>query len=71
LSNISKVKVEIVPGKLLELKIPKGYSVWDLLLELKINPEEVIVLREGIPVTEEEEVRDGDYLQVIRVASGG
>ncbi len=47
------------------------FRVRDLLKELKLNPEEVIVIRNGDVVTEDEVVRVGDEVEIVRVISGG
>ncbi len=49
----------------------RDLKVRDLLKELKLNPEEVIVIRNGEVVTEDEVVRVGDEIEIVRVISGG
>ena len=39
----------------------------DLLREMRINPETVLVMRNGEVVTEEEKLRDNDILRIISV----
>jgi len=54
-----------------ELTVPRGTIIEHLLHMLKLNPEEVIVLRGEEPITEDEEIVDDDCLRIIRVVSGG
>lgn len=42
-----------------------------LLQELKINPEEVLVIRNGEIITLDEELEDSDKIEVLSVVSGG
>lgn len=42
-----------------------------LLLELKINPEEVLVIRNGEIITLEENLEDSDTIEILSVVSGG
>ena len=42
-----------------------------LLLKLKLNPEEVIVVKNGELTTVEDEVNNNDELKVLSVVSGG
>jgi sulfur carrier protein len=53
------------------IKINKGNSVKQVLEHLKINPTTVIVSKNNEIVVEDEEVKDGDFLNVISVISGG
>ena len=67
-----KVKIEYVgfqrKGDVLEVGENKTYS--DLLEELGINPETVVLVRNGLPVPVDDKVEEGE-LEVIRVISGG
>jgi sulfur carrier protein ThiS len=42
-----------------------------LLLELKINPEEVLVVKNGEIITLEEQLEDSDTVEILSVVSGG
>ena len=57
-------------GKAQELDA-KGNSVLHVLEHLKINPEIVLVARNGTIVPETEELHEGDSLEIIRTVSGG
>ena len=46
-------------------------SVDDLLKSLKINPETVLVVKNGEVVTEKEELKDVDKIKILSVVSGG
>jgi len=66
------VKLIIVPSNEPTIvKVPQGTTVEKLLNLMNINPEEVVVLRDKIPITEDDIVHDGDLLEIIRVVSGG
>ncbi len=56
--------------KVIELD-KENLSVRNLLRELKLNPEEVIVLKNGQAVTEDEKINKDDEVEIIRVISGG
>ncbi len=46
-------------------------TVEALLSELSINPETVVVVREDVILSAEEEVSDGDTITLLSVVSGG
>ncbi len=48
-----------------------SFRIEDLLLELDINPVEVIVARNGRIVSEDETVGCGDELKIVRFVHGG
>jgi len=48
-----------------------GNVVADLLKEIRINPETVIVVREGEVLTEKEILQDKDKIELLSVISGG
>ena len=54
-------------------KLSKRFSgkVRDLLKLLNINPETVIVAKDGILVTEEDTLSDKDNIKIMSVISGG
>ncbi|MDO8655801.1 MAG: MoaD/ThiS family protein [Nanoarchaeota archaeon] len=45
--------------------------VSDLLKEMNINPETVIVVRDGEVITEKEILKDKDKIELLSVISGG
>jgi len=45
--------------------------VKDLLAHLSLNREAVIVVVDGVLVTEDKTVREGEKVKIIRVVSGG
>ncbi len=45
--------------------------VIDIFKELNLNPEEYLVIRDGKVLTEDEEVKEDDEIELIRVISGG
>ncbi|WP_424359357.1 MoaD/ThiS family protein [Methanocella sp. MCL-LM] len=53
-----------------EVDLPEGSSYFDLLNELKINPETVVVFKNGVPVAFDSAVESGT-IDVMRVVSGG
>ncbi|MEW5897113.1 MAG: MoaD/ThiS family protein [Nanoarchaeota archaeon] len=46
-------------------------TVKDLLLQLKINPENVIIVKNNEVLTEEEKLGSGDKIELLSVISGG
>ncbi len=48
-----------------------GKNVFDLLKQLKINPEVVIVVRNKEVITEDETLHDQDIIDLLSVVSGG
>jgi sulfur carrier protein ThiS len=53
--------------------ITKNFSgkIVDLLKQLKINSNEVLVVKNGSLINEEENVEDSDELRILSVISGG
>ena len=49
----------------------QGKTVFDLLHQLKINPEVVIVVRNNEVITEDEILNDNDIIELLSVVSGG
>jgi len=52
------------------VNIPAGANYEQLLLELKLNPEEVLIFVDNEPVPFDERVRPGT-VRVLKVVSGG
>ncbi|MEK6950314.1 MAG: MoaD/ThiS family protein [Nanoarchaeota archaeon] len=48
-----------------------GKTVQELLTELAVNPEAVIVVRQGEVLTEKESLHDQDTVELLSVISGG
>ncbi len=46
-------------------------KVMDIFKELNLNPEEYLVIRGGKVLTEDEEIKEDDEIELIRVISGG
>jgi len=66
------VKVKIVAGETEEriIEAAEGDTYECVLAKLGVNPVEVVVLRNGKPVPEDETVDKSD-ITVIRIVSGG
>ncbi len=67
-----KVTVKLFVGEVCsrDVEIPDGATYFDLLSFLKVNPETVVVFKDGVPVAFDSPVR-GDRIEVMRVVSGG
>ena len=67
-----RVKVVLIPGNSEKtLELPDGSRIIDLLGKLGLNREMHVVKLNGEIVVEEERLKDGDVVEVIRVVSGG
>jgi thiamine biosynthesis protein ThiS len=53
------------------LEIPKGQTIESLLKKLRINPQTVIVVKNGEVVPEQETLSVGDELKILSVKLGG
>jgi sulfur carrier protein ThiS len=49
----------------------KVNTVKKLLLELELNPEASLVVRNGALVADDEKLSEGDIIKILSVASGG
>ena len=49
----------------------EGKTVADLLKFLNIESSRVVVVRNNEVITEDEEIKDGDYIKILDVVSGG
>ncbi len=58
----------VVDGKEMETKARR---IRELMEELSINPETVVVRKNGEIVLDEEEIEEGDEIDFLRVVSGG
>jgi sulfur carrier protein len=55
-----------------EVDLPEEGNYYDLLASLKINPETVVIFRDGVPVSFDAKVSGGSAaIEVMRVVSGG
>lgn len=72
-----ELKIKILAGNEEEKRIEvlQDDTYENVLEKLKINPEEVVVLRNGKPVPEDEQVVDeknaSEEITIIRIVSGG
>ena len=66
------VIVKIVAGETEErsIEVSQADTYEHVLKQLGVNPVEVLVLRNGKPVPEDEEVAEGE-ITIIRIVSGG
>ena len=67
-----KITVKLFVGEVSsrDLDLPDGATYFDLLSFLKVNPETVVVFRDGIPVAFDSTVVPS-RIEVMRVVSGG
>ncbi len=54
-----------------EIEIPGRKRVRHILRELDLNPEEVVVLKDGEPITEDTMIREDEEIEVLIVVSRG
>ncbi len=72
-----ELKIKILAGKeeKKRIEVLQDDTYENVLEKLKINPEEVVVLRNGKPVPEDEQVVDeknaSEEITIIRIVSGG
>jgi len=67
-----KVKIKLVrerTEKIIEL--PENSTVKDALKKLGYSTQAVVVVKDGMPVVEEEKLKDNDEIAVYLIASGG
>ncbi|RLI77210.1 hypothetical protein DRP05_10815 [Archaeoglobales archaeon] len=67
-----KIKVKFIGFQKEEgfVEIERNKRYVDLLNKLDINPETVVVVKDGLPVPVDDEIEEGE-IKVIRVISGG
>lgn len=67
-----KLSVKVCSGQVStkEVEIPDSSSYFDLLACLNINPETVVVFKDGVPVAFDDRISDGK-IDIMRVVSGG
>ncbi|MFQ6107596.1 MAG: hypothetical protein ACE5QF_08455 [Thermoplasmata archaeon] len=67
-----KLHVEMLPsGEKRILKFPDEASGFDVVHALELKPDAHILVREGRPIPMDEELRNGERIKLIKVASGG
>lgn len=54
-----------------EYKEVKAISVKELLIHLKLNPTAVLVVKNGVLVTEDAPLKEADEVKILSVISGG
>lgn len=59
----------ILRGK--EYEVKAGTTLRHALESVEINPEMVLANRDGLMLTDDEIVRDGDIIKLVAVISGG
>ncbi len=64
------LRVRLFPGGERLLEVEPATTYGELLARLGVNPETVVVLRDGAPVPDDGEVAPGE-VHVVRVVSGG
>lgn len=64
------MKIALPDGVRKEIAV-EAARIEDILKELGINPEEVIVAKNGRIVSEYETAGDGDELKIVRIVHGG
>ena len=57
------------PGRTVE--VADAHRVGELLARLEVKPSTVLVIRDGMLLTEADELRDGDSVEVRFAISGG
>ncbi|RLE82779.1 MAG: hypothetical protein DRJ51_00440 [Thermoprotei archaeon] len=67
-----RIEVRVRIGKREKvMKVKRAVKVISILRDLNINPVEVVVLKDGVPVTEEEVLVKDTCIEIISVVSGG
>ncbi len=54
-----------------EYEVRPGIGLREALLKLEINPESVLAVRDGVTMTDDEILHDGDFVRLVAVISGG
>ncbi len=67
-----RVRVKLIrEGRVVDVDLPKGSRVSDLLSRLNLRSVSHIVIKNGEPVPESYELADGDEVEILPVVSGG
>ncbi len=72
-SSLKRIKLKFVGGfdiKEKELEVEEGKRYSEVLSSLGINPETVVLVKDGNPIPTDDFVEDGEVV-VMRVISGG
>lgn len=72
-SSRKKIKLKFVGGfdiKERELEVKEGARYYEILLNLGINPETVVLVKDNVPIPIDDFVEEGEVI-VMRVISGG
>lgn len=54
-----------------EYEVKSGMTLRHSLLKVDLQPEAVLATRQGVMITEDEILRDGELIQLVAVISGG
>jgi len=54
-----------------KINLRKNSEVFDLLKKLDIKPHTAVVLRNKIPIPEDEQLKENDILHILQVSSSG
>ncbi len=54
-----------------EIEFPGRKKVRHILRELDLNPEEIVVLKDGEPITEDTMIREDEEIEILIVVSRG
>lgn len=65
------MKVIIRNPRRREIEVEGRRQVRDLLRELDLNPESVLVIRDGNMLTRDDTVESGDTIEILSAISGG
>ena len=68
-----RIEIKLYPENkttALDFKVESA-TVMDVLSRLNIKPDTVVVIKDNDPIPIDEDVKDGDKLKIIKVASGG
>jgi sulfur carrier protein ThiS len=65
-----RVKITFLK-KVNEVEIPEGSSIREAIKKAGINPEEVIINRNGTIIPDSEKMKEGELIETIRITSGG
>jgi len=61
----------LLQGKTIEVELPEGTVLKDLLKKLNINRDRFIVIKDAEAVKEDYVLKDGDKITILPIVSGG
>ena len=72
-SFIMNIKVKLLPGEKedLDVEVTDGAICLDILDKLDLSPDAHIITREGDPIPIDENLKEGEKIEIIKVVSGG